>query len=70
MRLAIDTGGTFTDCIYLEGRERRVLKVFSTPQDHAHAILGAIEQLTGSREVSGQPAASSSKQGLRIPGNR
>ncbi len=50
MRLAIDTGGTFTDCIYLEGRELRVLKVFSTPQDHAQAILGAIEQLTAPDE--------------------
>lgn len=45
MRTAIDTGGTFTDCVYLDGGQLRVLKVFSTPGDPARAVLGALEQI-------------------------
>ncbi len=48
MRIAIDTGGTFTDCVYLEDGELRVLKVFSTPANPAEAILSAIQQITSS----------------------
>ncbi len=33
MRIAIDTGGTFTDCVYVEGTGVKVLKVLSTPED-------------------------------------
>ena len=33
MRIAIDTGGTFTDCVYYADGEFRVLKLASTPQD-------------------------------------
>ncbi|HEX4580776.1 MAG TPA: hydantoinase/oxoprolinase family protein [Acidobacteriaceae bacterium] len=47
MRVAIDTGGTFTDCVYLDGGELRVLKVFSTPADPSVAVLGALEQIGG-----------------------
>lgn len=45
MRAAIDTGGTFSDCVYLEQGELRVLKVFSTPADPAQAVLGALHQI-------------------------
>jgi N-methylhydantoinase A/oxoprolinase/acetone carboxylase beta subunit len=31
MRVGVDTGGTFTDCIVTEGSGLKVLKVFSTP---------------------------------------
>ena len=31
MRIAIDTGGTFTDCVYLRGGRLEILKVPSTP---------------------------------------
>src|ERR1700679_3572000 len=41
MRIAIDTGGTFTDCVYFDGGKLRVLKVFSTPSDPGQAVLGA-----------------------------
>ena len=39
MRIGVDTGGTFTDCVVLEGSEFKVLKVFSTSDDAARAIL-------------------------------
>ena len=45
MRIAIDTGGTFTDCVFVQGSRLRVLKVFSTPANPARAIAGALEQI-------------------------
>ena len=48
MQIAIDTGGTFTDCVYWEGGELRVLKVRSTPADPASAVLAAVTQIAGS----------------------
>lgn len=45
LRIAIDTGGTFTDCVYLADGELRVLKIFSTPSDPSLAILKALEQI-------------------------
>jgi N-methylhydantoinase A len=47
MRIAIDTGGTFTDCVYLSANELQVLKVCSTPADPAGAVLGALAQIAG-----------------------
>ncbi|HKZ53593.1 MAG TPA: hydantoinase/oxoprolinase N-terminal domain-containing protein, partial [Candidatus Acidoferrales bacterium] len=43
MRIAIDTGGTFTDCIFLRGARLEILKVFSTPANPARAIAQAVE---------------------------
>ncbi len=45
MRIAVDTGGTFTDCVYLAGGELRVLKVLSTAENPATAILSALRQI-------------------------
>jgi N-methylhydantoinase A len=45
LRTAIDTGGTFTDCVYLEDGQLRVLKLFSTPADPARAVLDALAQI-------------------------
>jgi N-methylhydantoinase A len=45
LRAAIDTGGTFTDCVYLDGGELRVLKIFSTPADPALAVLDALARI-------------------------
>jgi len=43
--IAIDTGGTFTDCVWVEGRHIRMLKVFSTPDDPSRAIAEALEKI-------------------------
>ena len=53
MRIAIDTGGTFTDCVWLAGGELSVLKVFSTPANPSQAILNALGQIgwTGQAEI-------------------
>jgi len=45
MRIAIDTGGTFTDCVYFENGRLEILKVRSTPGDPAAAVLAAVEQI-------------------------
>lgn len=45
MRIAIDTGGTFTDCVYLQDAVPKVLKLFSTPADPGNAVLQAVRQV-------------------------
>jgi len=63
LRIAIDTGGTFTDCVWIDPaiRRLRMLKVFSTPDDPSRAIVEAIAKI-----VDGVPHVSPS---LRDVGN-
>ena len=44
-RIAIDTGGTFTDCVWVDRGRVRMLKVFSTPADPSQAIVEALEKI-------------------------
>jgi N-methylhydantoinase A len=50
VRAAIDTGGTFTDCVYFAEGELRVLKVFSTPSNPSQAVLDAVTRI-GAGEI-------------------
>lgn len=52
MRIGVDTGGTFTDCVTFDGSEVRILKVFTTSDDPSRGILDGVRQLAG---ASGQP---------------
>jgi N-methylhydantoinase A len=46
LRVAIDTGGTFTDCVWVDSSGRlRMLKVFSTPADPSQAIVEALQKI-------------------------
>jgi N-methylhydantoinase A len=47
LRIAIDTGGTFTDCIWIDPKTRRLamLKLFSTPADPSQAIVEAVRKI-------------------------
>jgi len=45
LRIAIDTGGTFTDCVWFDRGRLRMLKVFSTPDDPSRAIVEALEKI-------------------------
>jgi N-methylhydantoinase A len=45
LRIAVDTGGTFTDCLWIERGRLRMLKVFSTPADPSQAIAEAIQKI-------------------------
>jgi N-methylhydantoinase A len=48
LRVAIDTGGTFTDCVWVEDGQIKTLKVFSTPDDPSRAIAEALKQIGAS----------------------
>ena len=45
MRVAIDTGGTFTDCIFLRNGKLEIVKVPSQPQNPAAAIASALQEV-------------------------
>jgi len=45
LRVAVDTGGTFTDCVWVENGRVRTLKVFSTPADASLAIVEALGKI-------------------------
>jgi N-methylhydantoinase A len=45
LRVAIDTGGTFTDCVTLAEGKIRALKLFSTPADPSLAVLEGLKQM-------------------------
>jgi N-methylhydantoinase A len=45
MRIAFDTGGTFTDCVYLRNGQLQILKVPSTPRKPSHAIADALDRI-------------------------
>jgi len=51
VRIAIDTGGTFTDCVYIASGELRVLKVFSTPEDPSLAVTEALTQIGATQQL-------------------
>jgi len=51
--IGIDTGGTFTDCVYRAAGKLTVLKLRSTPEDPGHAVLEAVAKIrshTGASE--------------------
>ena len=49
MRVGVDTGGTFTDCVVADGRGVRVIKVFSgspaSPEEAGLAIADGVGRL-------------------------
>ncbi|MEO2066054.1 MAG: hydantoinase/oxoprolinase family protein, partial [Desulfurobacteriaceae bacterium] len=47
--VGVDTGGTFTDFIYKKEGKWRVLKVLSTPENPAEAILKGLREIGGER---------------------
>ena len=59
MRIAIDTGGTFTDCVYVKNGVLAVLKVLSTPDDPARSVLEGIRHITDSLGIG--PSKNSSQ---------
>jgi N-methylhydantoinase A len=54
LRIAIDTGGTFTDCVWIDpsSRRLRMLKVFSTPSDPSQAIVDAVRKIASDSEFT------------------
>jgi N-methylhydantoinase A len=52
LRVAVDTGGTFTDCVWVEGGRLKTLKVFSTPGDPSRAIAEALTRIGAGAKVT------------------
>ncbi len=67
MRIGVDTGGTFTDCVVLDGGQVKILKVFSTPADASRAIVEGVLQLA---ELKDPPSARRVKGPQRRVKNR
>src|SRR5579875_3411849 len=51
VRIAIDTGGTFTDCVWTHQGELKILKLSSTPSDPSQAVLDALRQIAAGQPV-------------------
>ncbi|MFZ0758952.1 MAG: hydantoinase/oxoprolinase family protein, partial [Candidatus Sulfotelmatobacter sp.] len=52
LRIAIDTGGTFTDCVWIDATNHlRMLKVFSTSADPSQAIVEALRKINHQGEL-------------------
>ena len=47
MRIGVDTGGTFTDCVVFAGGQVKILKLLSTPDDPSTAIVQGVLKLFG-----------------------
>src|SRR5881296_807528 len=52
LRIAIDTGGTFTDCVWVERGLIRMMKVFSTPADPSQAIVEVLKKISATGPVT------------------
>jgi N-methylhydantoinase A len=52
MRIAIDTGGTFTDCVFVRNGRLQLLKLHSTPHNPAEAIALALEKILAADGVT------------------
>ena len=57
MRIGVDSGGTFTDIVIIDGDGVRLKKVPSTPDDPARAILQALADLPAQEVVHGTTVA-------------
>jgi len=69
LRIAIDTGGTFTDCVWVEGGALKTLKVFSTPDDPSRAIAEALRKICGATRKNLASAALTLLHGTTVGTN-
>ena len=50
MRIGVDTGGTSSDCATVKNGEIKILKVFSTRENAARAIVDGVSQMLDGRQ--------------------
>ena len=70
MRIAIDTGGTFTDCVYVKDGTLAVLKVLSTPDDPARSVLEAVRQILESADTDPTSAKTGHKWSTQLKNSK
>ena len=51
MRVGVDTGGTFTDFVYVRGARVQIFKLASTPSDPARAITEGLRRIAAECDV-------------------
>jgi hypothetical protein len=66
MRVAIDTGDTFTDCLFLRDGRIEILKLPSTPGNPAKAIANALEKILAVAEIAAHLADVEIAVGFRL----
>jgi N-methylhydantoinase A len=72
MRIAVDTGGTFTDCVYVRDGKLQILKVASRREHPEEAIAESVRQALGLSKVpqdsnqDARPQASSRNRALDL----
>jgi N-methylhydantoinase A len=69
LRIAIDTGGTFTDCVWAEDGALKTLKVFSTPDDPSRAIAEALRKIGDATKRTGVASALTLLHGTTVGTN-
>jgi N-methylhydantoinase A len=69
LRIAIDTGGTFTDCVWIDGGVLKTLKLFSTPDDPSRAIGEAVKKIRAANPNSGTTVALTLLHGTTVGTN-
>ncbi len=52
LRIAVDTGGTFTDCVWVQDGRIRITKLFSTPSDPSQAIAEGVKKCQQSGPIT------------------
>ncbi len=51
IQIGVDTGGTFTDFVFLNGNNLTIHKVPSTPDDPSKAIISGIKEVLGDKQL-------------------
>ncbi len=49
--IGVDTGGTFTDFVYKDGKEWKILKILSTPENPARAVIEGLKTIGKGKKV-------------------
>ena len=49
IKIGVDTGGTFTDFVYLKNGKWEIFKVLSTPEDPSNAVLEGLKKIGGQK---------------------
>jgi N-methylhydantoinase A len=69
LRIAIDTGGTFTDCVALVDGQMLVVKLRSTPEDLEAAVMEGVARLSAGAGVESGHGALELRHGTTVGTN-